>query len=89
MVPEPIALSVIIPTFNNEAILRRALESWQTIAGTAPIEVVVVEDGCRDGTQSFLKEVSDSEWGRAHLRWIHMDDAHELRCTNAGFRVAR
>jgi GT2 family glycosyltransferase len=83
------ALSVVIPTFNNEAVLRRAVESWRTHAGGQSIELVVVEDGCRDGTRRFLEEASITEWGKAHLRWIHMDDAHELRCTNAGFAAAR
>jgi GT2 family glycosyltransferase len=85
----PVALSVVIPTFNNETILRRAIDSWRTLAETSSIEVIVVEDGCRDGTRGFLAEISDTAWGREHFRWIHMDDAHELRCTNAGFRVAR
>ena len=85
----PVTLSVVIPTFNNEAILRRAIESWQTFAEAASIEIVVVEDGCRDGTRKVLGDIADTAWGRAHLRWIHMDEAHELRCTNAGFRIAR
>lgn len=83
------ALSVVIPTFNNEAILRQTIESWQKCAGTDAVEILVVEDGCRDGTPTFLADVSKTDWGRAHLSWIHMDDAHELRCTNAGFRAAR
>jgi glycosyltransferase involved in cell wall biosynthesis len=87
--PSSLILSVVIPTFNNEAILRRAIESWQTFAGDQPIEIIVVEDGCRDGTADFLTGFADTDWGRVHLRWIHMDDAHELRCTNAGFRIAR
>ena len=82
-------LSVVIPTFNNEAALRRAVDSWRTHAGGQPVELVVVEDGCRDGTRKFLADVSATEWGQAHLRFIHMDDAHELRCTNAGFAAAR
>jgi O-antigen biosynthesis protein len=82
-------LSIVIPTFNNHAVLQRTIESWRTYASGQPIELVVIEDGCRDGTRAFLEEVSAGEWGRAHLRWIHMDDAHELRCTNAGFAAAR
>ena len=82
-------LSVVIPTFNNEAVLRRAVDSWRTHARGQPVELVVVEDGCRDGTRRFLDDVSATEWGQAHLRFIHMDDAHELRCTNTGFAAAR
>jgi glycosyltransferase involved in cell wall biosynthesis len=83
------ALSVVIPTFNNEAILRRSIESWRTHAADQPVELLVVEDGCRDGTRRILEEVSATDWGQRHLRWIHLDDAHELRCTNAGFAAAR
>jgi GT2 family glycosyltransferase len=87
--PEPFELSVVIPTFNNEAILRRAIESWQKAVETPRVEVLVVEDGCRDGTAKLLADVSQTDWGHTHFNWIHMDDAHELRCTNAGFRAAR
>lgn len=86
---EPFALSVVIPTFNNEMILRRTLECWQRHAHSSAVEIIVVEDGCHDGTAKFLADAADTPWGRGHLRWMHMDDAHELRCTNAGFRAAR
>jgi GT2 family glycosyltransferase len=82
------ALSVVVPTFNNESVLRRCLTSWQTYGG-CDVEIIVIEDGCRDGTPAFLGSVSQSPWGARHLRWLHLDDAHELRCTNAGFAAAR
>ena len=82
------ALSVAMPTFNNEAVLRRAVDGWRRFGGDR-IELVVVEDGCRDGTPRYLAEVAATEWGRAQFRWVHEDDAHELRCTNRGFREAR
>jgi glycosyltransferase involved in cell wall biosynthesis len=85
--PAPL-LSVVIPTFNNEAVLRQCLERWQRFGGEA-IELVVVEDGCRDGTVALLAELAATAWGTRHLRWIHQDDAHELRCTNAGIAIAR
>lgn len=81
-------LTVVIPSFNNEAILARTLESWRTYAHSISVEVLVVEDGCRDGTKALLERAAAWNWGHAGFRWIHMDDAHELRCTNAGFRVA-
>lgn len=88
MTDQPPALSVVTPTFNNEAVLRRSIDGWRTFGGDA-IEVLVVEDGCRDGTGAYLQSESDTPWGRAHLRWVHEDDAHELRCTNRGFTEAR
>jgi glycosyltransferase involved in cell wall biosynthesis len=82
------ALSVVVPTFNNETVLRECLDGWQRLGGE-DLEVVVVEDGCRDGTAAFLAQLGETAWGARHLRWIHQDDAHELRCTNAGMSVAR
>lgn len=81
-------LSVVIATFNNVDVLRQCLEAWRRHGGRG-VEIIVVEDGCRDGTPAFLREIAATAWGAAHLRWIHQDDAHELRCTNAGFAVAR
>lgn len=79
------SLSVIIPTFNNLPVLERCLQSWQDLAGDKSIEILVIEDGCRDGTQEYLTKLAQSDWGRRFLRWFHEDDAHELRCNNRGF----
>jgi glycosyltransferase involved in cell wall biosynthesis len=85
--PIPV-VSVVIPTFNNAAVLGQCLEGWRRFGGPN-VELVVVEDGCRDGTPALLREAAATEWGARHLRWIHQDDAHELRCTNAGFAETR
>jgi GT2 family glycosyltransferase len=82
-------LSVVIPTFNNEAVIKRCIESWRAPAAANDVELIVIEDGCRDGTPAFLDAEAKTEWGQRHLRWLHLDDAHELRCTNAGLAAAR
>jgi GT2 family glycosyltransferase len=81
-------LSLVIPTFNNEGVVRRAVESWRAAAHRHLLEVIVVVDGNRDGTRAWLEHES-SRWGRDRLRWTQLDNAHELRCTNAGFAIAR
>lgn len=81
-------LSVVIPTFNNAGVLRRCLDGWRAHGG-AHVEIIVVEDGCRDATPALLREIGATTWGARHLRVLHQDDAHELRCTNAGFAAAR
>ena len=81
-------LSVIVPTFDNLGVLRRSVDAWREHGGR-DVELVVVEDGCRDGTAAYLEETAATDWGSRQLRWIHQDDAHELRCTNAGFVAAR
>lgn len=82
-------LSVIIPTFNNLAVLRRCLQSWERYASDQPIELVVVEDGCKDGTADYLREAERTPWGQRFLRWVHENDVNQLRCNNRGFREAR
>ena len=82
-------LSVVIPTFNNVDVLARCLDSWRVYAGDQPVEIVVIEDGCRDATADHLTMLAATSWGREHLRWHHAADLHELRCTNCGLRDAR
>jgi glycosyltransferase involved in cell wall biosynthesis len=82
-------LSVIIPTYDNVDVLRRCLSSWQRFASDQPVELLVIEDGCKDGTADYLREQSETQWGRRFLRWFHEDDVNQVRCNNRGFREAR
>jgi GT2 family glycosyltransferase len=78
-----------VPTFNNVKVLRTCLEHWERFGGDLPLEIVVIEDGCQDETPAFLAERSATSWGRAHVRWVHESNVHELRATNRGLREAR
>jgi glycosyltransferase involved in cell wall biosynthesis len=82
-------LSVIIPTFNNLKVLGRCLDSWERLASNQPVELIVIEDGCKDGTAEYLRAREQTSWGRRFLRWVHEDDVNQLRCNNRGFREAR
>ena len=86
--PDP-QLSVIVATHDNLGMLRDCLDGWRRHADGLPVEIVVVEDGCTDGTREYLAEIESTDWGRRHLRWVHEDDVHELMCTNRGFAEAR
>lgn len=82
------AITVVIPTFNNVEVLRTCLAGWRAHGGPQ-VEVIVIEDGCGDGTAAYLGEVSETQWGKEQLRWLHEDNVHELRCTNRGLAAAR
>src|SRR5207244_3406619 len=69
--------------------LSRCLDSWKRFATGQSVEIIVIEDGCRDETPRYLANVCRSEWGARHVRSFHEGDLHELRCTNRGLRVAR
>jgi GT2 family glycosyltransferase len=88
MTGEP-RLSIVIPTFNNVAVLEECVTGWERHAGDQRIEIVVIEDGCRDATAEMLAHRTRSAWGRRCLRWVHEDNVHELRATNRGFRESR
>jgi len=48
-------VSVIIPSYNRMQVLRRALDS--VIAQTFhPLEIIVVDDGSTDDTQSLIEQ---------------------------------
>ncbi|HEX5868974.1 MAG TPA: glycosyltransferase, partial [Longimicrobium sp.] len=53
------------------------------------MELIVVEDGCTDGTREHLAGLLAGGWDGPALRVVHEEDAHELVCTNRGFREAR
>lgn len=82
-------VSVVVPTYNNRAVLEQCLEGWRHTADGQPVEILVVEDGCTDGTREYLEGLSRTDWGGRHLRWFHEEDVHELVCTNRGFAEAR
>jgi glycosyltransferase involved in cell wall biosynthesis len=76
MSSRPPAVSVVLPTYNREAVVGRAIESVlnQTFRD---LELIVVDDGSRDGTVDAVSRVEDPR-----LRLIQ----HE---TNRGGNAAR
>jgi glycosyltransferase involved in cell wall biosynthesis len=70
-------------------VLKRCLDSWERHAIEQAVELIVIEDGCRDGTAEYLQERAETPWGKRFLRWAHEDDVNQLRCNNRGFREAR
>lgn len=82
-------ISIVIPTHNNADVLEECLSCWRGRSGSVEFEVIVVEDGCSDRTPELLGQVAATTWGRAHLRWVHEPDVHELRSTNRGVAEAR
>ncbi len=67
-------ISVVIPTYNRRALVKRAVESALS-QSFCPAEVIVVDDGSRDDTRQVLQAFGDQ------IRYIYQD--------NAGCAVAR
>ena len=64
------ALSVIIATHNNKDVLARCLACWRRLAGARAVEIILVEDGCSDGTVELLGELQATPWGVQVLRVV-------------------
>lgn len=73
--------SIVIPTYNHGAYLADAIES--ALAQTAPVEVVVVNDGSTDGTESAVSEAT------VPLRFVNQDHAGPSAARNRGLAEAR
>jgi GT2 family glycosyltransferase len=88
---ERLRLSVVIATHDNQPVLARCLDAWRRLGPATGVELLVIEDGCRDGTVEYLREIQttwNTDRGPA-LRVFHEENVHELMCTNRGFREAR
>lgn len=82
-------LSVIIATHDNQPVLARCLDAWRRFASHQAVELLVIEDGCTDGTAEYLYGLQTEPWGDIDLRIFHEENVHELMCTNRGLREAR
>jgi GT2 family glycosyltransferase len=86
--PEPLVVSVVIPTRNRCALLSEALRalSLQVFPG-GNFEVLVVNDGGSDPTEAVVNEQAKSF--PAPLRVLTLEPAGPARARNAGIRAAR
>ena len=76
-------VSVVIPVYNGAAHIAKAVESaWAQ--EYAPLEVIVVDDGSDDGTDSVLRVLQKPDPSAVFARLIPGARLHEI----AGFRRA-
>jgi GT2 family glycosyltransferase/tetratricopeptide (TPR) repeat protein len=79
-------VSIIIPTLNRLDLTRRCLESIRQDDAGSPYEVIVVDNGSRDGTTEFLK----TQQADGQLRSVlNSENVGFARACNQGARLAR
>jgi glycosyltransferase involved in cell wall biosynthesis len=75
-------ISVVIPTYNRKATVRRAIDS--VLAQTRkPAEIIIVDDGSADGTAEMLAQA----YGRS-IRLIPQENGGASRARNTGITAA-
>jgi GT2 family glycosyltransferase len=74
--------SVVIPTFNRLALLRKTLESV-FVQRFTDFEIIVVDDGSTDGTMAYLHSLSGSR-----LKVLHQSNQGPGAARNLGARHA-
>ena len=77
-------VSVIIPTYNNAALLPDTLESVLGQA-YAPVEVIVINDGSTDGTAEVLNRFSS----HASVRIWNQSNQGDIAARNKGIELSR
>ncbi|MFH2138176.1 MAG: glycosyltransferase [Candidatus Omnitrophota bacterium] len=81
-------LTVIIPTYNRKDVLIRVLEAFdrQTFS-VANFEIIIVDDGSRDGTQESVLKFSKS--GRLNIRYFYQKNKGPAVARNLGIKEAK
>ena len=78
-----IEFSVIMPSFNQEAFIGRAVQSVLDQKGVDGIELLVMDGGSTDGTVELLKGFGD------RITWVSEKDRGQSDAVNKGIRRAR
>lgn len=82
---EDVRVSAIMPVYNVEGFVRRAVQSILA-QDFGALELICVDDGSKDGSSAILDELAQSD-GR--MRVIHQSNAGAAAARNAAIAVAR
>lgn len=79
-------LSVVIPTYNMQAYLRRCLDSVTREDVPSSLELIVVNDGSTDGSLAIMQEYAEKRPDIVNI--IDKPNGHYGSCVNAALKVA-
>jgi len=79
-------ISVVIASKDRENFLRGTLASLDAQAGAPPFEVIVVDNGSRDGTRNL---VEDRAGGNPPVRYVAEPQPNRAKARNRGVDAAR
>ena len=78
-------LSVIVTIYNREAVLRRCVDSILA-QNMTDYEVILVDDGSRDGSRRIMETYERSHQER--IRCLYRENGGVARARNAGLAAA-
>ena len=82
-------ISVIMPTYNQRDHIKAALEGLAAQT-CKQFELIIVDDGCTDGTTEFLKEEAQLRVPRNNLVLTHKSENQgTAKAINSGAEIAR
>ena len=81
-------VSVVIPAYNAERFLGEAVASVRA-QSYRPIEIIIVDDGSRDGTAALIKRLEAESMANLPIRGIFQPNAGPSAARNAGIEAAR
>ena len=79
-------LSIVIPTYNMEAYLRRCLDSVTRSDVPDSLELIVVNDGSTDGSLAIMQEYAQKRSDIVNI--INKPNGHYGSCVNAALKAA-
>lgn len=78
-------LTVVVPCFNAEDYMRRAVDSL--LVGIRPVEIIIVNDGSTDSTAHIADQYA--EQFPSMIRVVHKENGGHGSAVNAGVELAR
>ena len=81
-----IKASIIIPVYNAQNTIRRAIDSAVNQTTDEPYEVILINDGSKDGSAAILDAYASRY---AYVRVIHQANQGITRTRENGIRAAR
>ncbi len=84
----PASVSVVIPTYERKTVLEETVRALAAQT-TPPLEVIVVDDGSKDGTSELLQRLRAELAGRLDLVPLRQPNLKQGRARNLGVAHAR
>ena len=81
-------VSVIIPMYNSKDTIKSAIESVLNQTYKEPIEIIVVNDGSKDGCEKIVEKMIINNQTHKHIKLINKQNGRVSSARNRGIKEA-